>query len=180
MGLFDWFKRRSDTPKPSVEMVPYFDTEAKRVVRIPASELRPGVVQARVQGIDELVWISPEQLHPGELRHPPFDEDVRAYIRQIHEAFAEQRPLSFDEWEDGFRRDGHPEREIALWVHAANVYSAFTASERSAERRADVYRIIVAAMTAPRDKIWHVLKLSAMSRDEAEPVIRRIYGGENG
>jgi hypothetical protein len=35
-------------------------------------------------------------------------------------------------------------------------------------------------MTAPRDKIWHVLKLSAMSRDEAEPVIRRIYGGENG
>jgi hypothetical protein len=161
-------------------MVPFFDVETKRVVRIPAAELRPGVVQAQVQGIDELVWISPEQLHPGQIHHPPFDEDVRVYIRQIQEAFAEQRPMSFEEWEDGFRRDNHPEREIALWVHAANVYGTFTANEVVAERRADVYRIIVAALTAPRDKIWHVLKLSTMSRDEAEPVIRRIYGGENG
>jgi hypothetical protein len=114
MGLFDWLRRRLDAPKRSVEMVSYFDTEAKRVVRIPASELRPGVVQAQVQGIDELVWISPEQFHPGEIRHPPFDEDVRAYIRQIQEALTEQRPISFEEWEDGFRRDNHPEREIAL------------------------------------------------------------------
>jgi hypothetical protein len=52
-------------------------------------------------------------LRQGEIRHPPFDEELRAYIRDIQAAFAEHRDLSFEEWEDGFRRDAHREREIA-------------------------------------------------------------------
>jgi hypothetical protein len=174
MGLGDWLKRRFGG-RPT-EMVRFFDVESGRVVRIPASELRPGTVQARVQGIEGLVWLVPDQLQQGEVRHPPFEEDVRAYIRQIQEAFAEHRPLSFEEWEDGFRRDAEPAREIAVWSHAADVYTAFTATEPSPERRKDVYRCIVACLTAGPDTVWHVLRPAVLSRAEAEQVVQRFYG----
>jgi hypothetical protein len=174
MGLGDWLKRWFGGR--STEMVRFFDVEGGRVVQIPASELRPGTVQARVQGIEGLVWLLPDQLKEGEVQHPPFDEDVRAYVRQIQEAFAEHRPLSFAEWEDGFRRDAEPAREIALWSHAADVYRAFAGTEPSAERRKDVYRCIVACLTAGPDTVWHVLEPAVLSRAEAEQVIHRFYG----
>ena len=176
MGLGDWLRKMFGRGGPSRETVPFFDMESGRVVRIPASELRPGVVQARGQGIDELVWVLPDQLQHGEVKHPPFGEDVREYIRQIQAAFAEHRPLSFEEWEEGFRRDAHPEREIALWSHAADVYRAFADQETSPERRKDIYRVIVACLTASPDTVWHVLRPAVLSKPEAERVVTRFYG----
>jgi len=176
MGLGDWLRKLFGGRKPPTEMVPFYDVETRRVVRIPAAELRPGAVRARVQGIDEVVWVLADQLRPGEVKHPPFAEDVRDYIRQIQGAFAEHRPLSFEEWEDGFRRDANPAQEIALWSHAADVYTAFAAEEPSPERRRDLYRCIVTCLATGPDGVWHVLQLSALSRPEAERVVNRFFG----
>ena len=77
MGLGDWLKRRFGSSGGSTEMVPFFDVESGRVVQIPASELRPGAVQARVQGIEGLVWLLPDQLRQGDVKHPPLDEGIR-------------------------------------------------------------------------------------------------------
>jgi hypothetical protein len=159
-----------------METVRFFDVDSGTVVTIPASELAAGAVQARVEGIDGVVWLLPDKLKPGEVTHPPFDEGVRAYIRQIREAFAEHRPLSFEEWEDGFRRDSDPLQEIALWCHAAEVYAAFAAGEPAAERRKDVYRCVVTCMNASPDTVWRVFQPRALSRPEAEQVVNRFYG----
>lgn len=176
MGLGDWLKRRFGKRGGSPDRVPFFDVESGLVVQIPASELRPGAVQARVQGIEGLVWLLPDQLKPGEIKHPPFEEGIRTYIRQIQEAFAEHRALSFEEWEDGFRRDATPEREVALWSHAADIYTAFASHEPSAERRRDLYRCIVACLTSGPDAVWHVLKPEVISRAEAEQIVNRFFG----
>jgi hypothetical protein len=157
-------------------MVPFLDVEAKRVVRIPASELRPGAIQVRLRGSDEVVWALPDQLHRGEIKHAEFNEDIRDYIRQIESAFAEHRPLSLEEWEDGFRRDANPEREIALWSHAADVYTAFAAVEPSIDRRRDIYRCIVACLTTGPDAVWRVLRPEVLSHAEAEQIINRFFG----
>lgn len=114
MGLGRWLGNILGRGRPSSETVPFLDVASGRVVRIPAAELRPGVIRVRLEGTDEVVWALAKDLRPGEVCHPPFDEGTRAYIRQIQAAFAEHRPLSFDEWEIGFRRDSTPEREIAL------------------------------------------------------------------
>jgi len=177
MGLGDWLKRRfGRTGRSPVEMVRFYDFETRRVVMIPASELRAGTVQAQVEGIEGLVWILPDRLKPGDIKHPEFDEGIREYIREIQGAFAEHRPLTFEEWEDGFRRDGHPEREIAIWSHAADIYTAFAATQPSAERRRDIYRCIVACMTSGPDVVWHVLKPNVLSRAEAQEVVNRFFG----
>lgn len=134
MGLGNWLRKTfGGKQPPPQEMVPFLDVEVGMVVRIPVSELRPGVIQVRVHGSDEIVWASPEQLREGEVKHPEFDEGIRDYIRQIQAAFAEQRPPTFEEWEDGFRRDANPTREIAIWSHAADIFTAFASHEPSAE-----------------------------------------------
>jgi hypothetical protein len=175
MGLRSWlqsiFGRRS---KP--EMVPFLDTEVGRVVQIPASELRAGAVQVRLRGHEGLVWMLADQLQPSEIKHPEFDEGIREYIRKIQAAFAEHRPLSFEEWEHGFRRDTTPEREIALWSHAADVYTAFAGDEPSADRRQDVYLCVSACLISGPDDVWHVLRPEVLTRAEAQKVVDRFYG----
>ena len=74
-------------------------------------------------------WIKISQLEGGPLRHAPFeDEGVRRLLRQIQETLAEVEPRTVEQWEDGFRRDHHPDREIATWLHIAAVYHRFTKS----------------------------------------------------
>jgi hypothetical protein len=176
MGLGGWLRKWFGGQQPSREMVPFLDAEAGPVVRIPASELRPGAVQVRLRGSDEVVWALPDQLHQGEVKHPEFDEGIRDYIQHIQTAFAEHRPLSFEEWEEGFRRDTTPEREIALWSHAADIYAAFAANEPAPERRRDVYRCIVTCLTTGPDTVWKVLRPEVLSRAEAEQVVNRFFG----
>ncbi len=176
MGLGNWLRQTFRGQHPSRELVPFLDSENGRVVRIPASELRPGAIQIRLQGNDEVVWALPEQLHQGEIKHPEFDEGIRDYIRQIHMAFAEHRSLSFDQWEEGFRRDGNPEREIAIWSHAADIDTAFTADESSVDRRQDVYQCIVACMTTGPDDVWKVLRPEVLTKTQAEKLVNRFFG----
>ncbi len=76
MGLSNWFKRNFGKSSPSRETVPFLGVESGRVVHIPASELRPGAIQVQVQGSNELVWALPEQLHQGDIKHPPFNEET--------------------------------------------------------------------------------------------------------
>lgn len=176
MGLSDWLQRTFGGRKRSAEMVPFLDAEGGRVVRIPASELRPGVVQVRLQPSGEVVWALPDQPHESEVRHPEFDEGVREYIRRIQGAFAEHRPPSFEDWEDGFRRDADPAPDLAIWSHAADIYTAFAGTEPDADRRRDVYRCIVACMTTGPEAVWRVLGPEVLSRAEAEQVVNRFFG----
>lgn len=178
MSIFSRIKSLFARPSSPDGFVPFYDVPSRRVVRIPPAELRPGCVQSRVEGVEGIVWILCEQVHEGPIRHPPFDEEVRTYIRDIQAAFAEHRELSVDEWEEGFRRDGNPEREIAGFSYAADVYQLFTKDDQDATRRADVYRLLIACMTTSPESVWHVVKLNALARPEAERIVRRFYGGE--
>jgi hypothetical protein len=177
MWIFTWFKSLFSRRGSPEGFVPFYDVPSQRVIHIPPSELRPGCIQARVAGIEGVVWLLPEQLQPGPIRHPPFDEEIRSYIRDIQAAFAEHRDLSFEEWEEGFRRDADPEREIAGFSYAADVYRLFTDKESDAARRADVYDLLIACMTTSPESVWHVVKLNALTRAEAERIVRRFYGG---
>jgi hypothetical protein len=178
MRIFSKIKSLFLRPMPPEGFIPFYDVPSRRVVHIPPAELHPGCIEAQIKGIEGIVWVLPEQLQEGPIRHPPFDEEIRSYIRDIQEAFAEHRDLSFDDWEEGFRRDTHPIREIAGFCYAANVYRLFTKDEQDASRRLDIYRLLVACMTTSAESVWHVVKLNALTRFEAERIVRRFYGGE--
>jgi hypothetical protein len=178
MGLFSWLKKLfgSGRSKPSSQMVPFLDPVNSKVIQIPVSELRPGAVQVRLVETGEIVWALAAQLQQGELRHPPFDEPTRDYIRKIQAVFAEHHALSFEEWEDGFRRDDKPEKEIALWTHAGDIYTQFTSNESAPHRRREIFRTIMACMTTGPDSVWKVLRPQDLTREEAQQIVDRFYG----
>lgn len=155
----------------------FYDVDTGKVVAIPASELAPGAVRAEVQGIDGIVWLRGGKLKASPFQHPPFAEPVRDDIRRIQAAFAEQRPLSFEEWEDGFRRDRNADQEIAIWVHAASVYAEFAGRrEWSVAERADGYGVVGACTNASPETVWRIISLSTLSRRHAESIVSRYYG----
>lgn len=176
LGIVGLSLRRRPQPAGNANpTVPFLDP-SERVIQIPPSELQPGMLHVQIQGQGR-VWARADQIQESTaVPHPPFDDHDRAYIRQIQAAFAEHRPLSFEEWEEGFRCDAHPQQEIAIWLFAAEVYKAFTDNEPSSQKRRDVYRVILTCLTTSPDTFWDVLKLEALSRAEAEQVAKRVYG----
>lgn len=56
---------------------------------IPARELALGMVQVEMQGVEGVCWVDPSHLQQSAYQHPPFDEETRAYLRQIKAALDE-------------------------------------------------------------------------------------------
>ena len=175
LGILNWLRRILGGGVSS-DTVPFCDFDGGRVVRIPRSELASNAVQVQIQGIEGLVWVLPDELQPSPHQHEPFTEEIRDYLRYIQSAFAEHRDLTLEQWEDGFRRDANPEREIAMWSHAADVYAQFTDGESSADRRIDVYRCIVTCMTTSPDCVWDMFRPETLDQSEAEDIVNRFHG----
>jgi len=175
-AFITWLKRFFGGHRYVTETVPFLDPSG-RVVQIPRSQLQPGMLQVQIQGREGRVWARADQLKKNtQMRNPPFNEEDCACIRQIQAAFAEHRPLSFQEWEEGFRCDADPRQEIAIWLFAAEVYKAFTDNEPSAQRRADVYGVILTCVTTSPDTFREVLRVEALSRGDVERIAKRVYG----
>jgi len=150
------------------QSVQIYDFTTKKVSSIPAAELAPGMIEAEVQGIGR-VWVAASQLRDeGPYRHPPLTEDIRQYLRRIKESLDEVYPQTLEEWEDGFRKDLHAEREIAIWLHIASTYQRCTAARPlTLHQRRDYFDVIAACSSTPREHIFEVVRLRALSRKEA-------------
>jgi len=164
----------ADRAYSPIDAVLYLDTDSNRIIQMPASELRPGCVRVRMEGVDGTVWVSGEHVKPGPVRHPPFDECRRTRIRFIQETFAEHDEMPLDEWEIGFRRDLHPDHEIELWHRAANVYRKH-AAHRSAVERDDIYGVLVACMTSSPETVWHVIKVAGITKSEVADIVNNYF-----
>lgn len=165
----------------NIEMVPFLDSKTGQVTMIPADELAPGAVLVEKQGIGQ-VWIEPDDsIRDAAYQHPPCNEEVRDFFRQIKESLDEVHPMTLEEWEDGFRRDMHPEREIAIWLHIAATYRRCTARRSySLEQRRDFFNVILACSCNPRKHVLKVARFSAISRQEAEAAMRFFYSSSEG
>jgi len=165
---------RDDTQRVSV-----YDFETQTFSTIPAAELAPGMVCVRIDGVEGDVWVDGAQLPLNSHQHPPFDEEIRDLLRQIQAALDEVYPMSLEGWEDGFRRDHSPEREIAYWLHLAQVYARLTAPDdplgATFERRQDVFTILTRCGIAPRERVLTVTDLETLSREEAKRVVDAFF-----
>jgi hypothetical protein len=116
-----------------------YDLATGEVREVPAGEPPPGTVPCT------LTKIGPGEAAPGPIRHPPFSPEVRALIRDFPDIFRDVCPRTLEQWEDGFRRDLHPGREIAIWLLMANVFEHFTAGlGLRPETQMSILRVVLA------------------------------------
>ena len=43
-------------------------------------------------------------------------------IRELCNALADVNPMTISEWEEAFRRDNRPEKEVAYWLQVSSLY----------------------------------------------------------
>ena len=159
-----------------MEMLRFYDFDNREIVMIPATNLPPGSMQVRVEGIEEPVWVRAEKLKLGTYKHPPFAEPLRGCIQRIQRAFAEHCPLNYEDWEDGFRRDQDPDQEIAIVLRAAEIYCEFVSRWRlTLDERRDAFGVVSACMNTTHDQVWLAISLSALSQGHAESIVARYY-----
>jgi len=152
----------------------------KKINVIPAAELAPGMVEAEVAGIGR-VWIAAAQVPDGNVKNAPFDPEIREFIRKnIQEPLAEVHPMTLDKWEDGFRRDNNPEREIGVWCRIATRFVKFSNSENlNRAQRQECFTVMLNCTTCPEDKVLEVVKLEALTRKQAQCVIEAFICAED-
>ena len=153
-------------------MVTVYDVETRKTHTIPASELAPGMVQANVQGVG-LVWIQATQTQLGHLRHPPFSDEVVETIKnRIQIPLEDVMSKTLAEWEDGFRRDENPEREIALWCHLASRFREFAEIETlDARQKHEAFNVMLACTLGPPEQVFEIVKIGTLTREQAQRAV---------
>lgn len=164
------------------QTVRVLDAATQQIITIPASELAPGMMRVHIEGVEGDVFVEAGTLETSAHRHPPFDEKTRAFLRQLQEALAEVHPRTVEQWEDGFRRDAHPDREMQFWAGVAACYCHFTEGKvHDSAVRQDIFRLVFVCLNNGPDKALATAPLTVLSRKRASQIIAEIAakaGGE--
>jgi hypothetical protein len=125
------------------------DRETGRVFEMPAAELVPGMIRAQMVDesgkLYEPVWEHMEDFKEGPYRRPPFGEQYLPIFQALKTVLDDALPSSLEEWEDGFRRDANPHREMFYWLIIAGQYLHFTQERKlSLEQKRDILDVIIA------------------------------------
>lgn len=80
----------------------------------------------------------------GKHRYDEFPPVVVTQIKEIQQLLSDVYPKSYQEWEDGFRRDEHPLREIELWLIVAQGYQHFSESlDVGAHAKQEIFKVLL-------------------------------------
>jgi hypothetical protein len=129
---------------------------------MPKDDVPSRYAEVVARGLEEGLDHDGQRVHVSPYRHGPFGPEVRARLQELHDTLCEVHPLTLDEWEDGFRRDTTPEREIALWLHFAQAY-----------RRVTTQRLRKLQL-AHKQVIFHVLLAGMAGRERAAERAREL------
>jgi len=164
--------------KPETELVRYYDSTTKTVVRIPKAELRPGVVLVRVKGDAEPMYADSADLRDGPVHHSSLSDEVRATIATLAADLADVSPRSAADWEEGFRRDRDPERELAGWLHLAAILKVMTAhfAYGPAEKK-ECFRVLVACFTGSRNTVRERSDPKLLPAAQVDQAIKYFFEG---
>ena len=123
--------------------------------------------QRRRAAVTQRVKLS--DLKPGPLRHLTLPQDLVTRIKYIHSVLGEHYGATIEHWLEGFQRDMHPEKEVAIWESTARAYEKFTKGrDLSPEACREVYVILVSLLAGDNQRS---VTLKSLKRDEAQEVV---------
>lgn len=168
------------TNDKAMKTVHVYDFKTKKANTIPAAELAPGMVRVNLVGVGEVYVKASDISRDGEYKHPPFNSKLRNLIKdKIQQPLAETRPLTLEQWEDGFRRDNNAEREIAVWVFLADRFTKFSKAENlNRVQRQECFKVML-GYTIDQAHVLETITLSALTRDQAQRAIEAMSRDES-
>lgn len=119
-----------------------------------------------------------EEIHRRDLQHPPFDGRRKNDIWQIKFHLDPVHDLSADQWEDQFRRDDDPDKEILMWIRVGLVFTEVVEMfGLKKEPQRELFKILSTCTAREREDSIRSLKGTAvLAKDQAMTAIRKYYG----
>jgi hypothetical protein len=110
----------------------FIDLKSGKFSSVAAADVPAGYIRVVRQGIGE-GFIDPSVLREsddGQPIHPPFVPELRAEVARIHSVLSIAMRMDLPSFEEGFRADKHPWREIALWDQMADLFEKVCGTPR--------------------------------------------------
>ena len=158
------------------EEVEVLDVETRKVSKALMSTLGPEMV--RVESDGKIYWANVHQLQESDYRHEPFEGERKKNIEFIKESLSEVNSNTYVEWEDGFRRDENPDKEIAIWNYIIFVYNKYSSIDLSQEQKNDIYLIAVTCSYSNQNVVLGQLTLQSLDIEKAKEIISVYYKKE--
>jgi hypothetical protein len=77
------------------------------------------------RGEPKTITVDPKNIVPSEIVHDTLSATQIEKIKQIQLTFAEVFPATLEETITDFKRDAHPDNEIAIWSSMAEAYRKY-------------------------------------------------------
>ena len=74
--------------------------------------------------MSEPEYVDSRTHRPGPIRHESLPPDLLGQIRAVYDVIGPYLGMTLEEFEIGFMRDMHPEREVALWCTVSALQSS--------------------------------------------------------
>ena len=154
-----------------------YDFKTKKITEIPAAELAPCMVLACIEGVGEVYIEAAQSKRAASHKHPPLAE-YREIFGMIKANVDEVFPKTLEEWEDGFRKDDNPYKEIQLWCYIANAYTACKQRfDLNPDQRRECFTITLSFFTNGRHNALETVSLDRISRPLAESLVEFLTTG---
>jgi hypothetical protein len=121
-----------------------------------------------------LTELSIKDLEPNEIVHDSLSEAQIANIKRIQDVFSEVNSSSLEETINDFRRDQHPDKEIAIWLKMADAYQRFTSrTERKIEqnKKRAAYELVLLRSMMAEEEVLEKSKTEFLTRDEIKEIL---------
>ena len=113
-----------------------------------------------------------KQLPP---RRRALSSESRKSIAFLQATLYDVYPQNMEEWEDGFRRDANPEREIQRWLNLAGVFKYFTDGKAlTREQRKDIFDLILLACTNGPETVSLTFTPQVLSKSRTQEILDEL------
>jgi hypothetical protein len=70
-------------------------------------------------------YVGPKQLRPGPIRHRSLPPELLEEIKAVFDVIGPYVNMTLEQFEIGFMRDMHPEREVDVWCRITKAWLAY-------------------------------------------------------
>ena len=158
------------------KFVDVYQWSNKTIYQIPADELAPGMIEVHFAHLGRTCWTEASkvctQARLGAFRWPPFGPALRKKIGLIKKRLCKVYPLTFKEWEDGFRRDRFPEMEITLWLRLSEEYATRVSLHRlNSAQSKELFHVLLQCLNGTGDHVMQTVQLKKFPRELAQQAV---------
>jgi len=159
--------------KTKNQIVRIFNFETQQVTEIPACELGPQMVKARIQGREGEFFVDITKTKGIDMTRkfdPP--REFQKAIRHCMDLIKDVDPRTYGQHESALCAESNPLRALLLYFHCITTYRKFSSGNNLDQgTKNELWMFIIMLSFNGREMIFHTFRLCRLKRSVAEQVV---------